>query len=118
MRSIFIPFLFLFFIGKPAQDVTLKLHFDPLQSMPQDTYGMAYVSDGEYIYSIGGGGNILGETNDILAYHIKSNQWEKFPTNNQIKPFTFGWGVYLDEELPQKNLKFLDPIFTKRSMLE
>lgn len=117
---------------------TARLKFQKLKSLPYGRYDMAYATDGELIYLIGGSGHRQNLNSDIFTYLVKYETWLKLrtgepfesrkrgtavflPTQNRIY-LLGGVGEYQSENNPSRNqeylLKDIEYIDTRTKRLE
>lgn len=71
-----------------------RLKFKRLKSMPRGKYDMAYASDGQLLYLIGGAEHRRNLSNNIFTYHTKYRRWLKLRTGKEMEPHRMGSAVY------------------------
>ncbi|MEZ5042689.1 MAG: kelch repeat-containing protein [Saprospiraceae bacterium] len=117
---------------------TARLKFQKLKPLPYGRYDMAYATDGELIYLIGGSGHRQNLNSDIFTYLVKYGTWLKLrtglpfenrkkgaavflPTQNRIY-LIGGVGEYQPDYAPSRNqaylLKDIEYIDTRTKRLE
>lgn len=90
----FYSFLLLILLGGSLIAQPKSLRFQRLKSMPKGKYNMAFASDGEIFYLIGGSGHRKDLSDDIFTYYAKYKIWLKLRTEHKLEPQKMATAVY------------------------
>lgn len=74
-----------------------RLEFDRLKSLPKGRFDMAFASDGELLYILGGQAHRQNFTDDIYTYYARYRKWLKLRTGRPLELQAKSSAVFVPE---------------------
>lgn len=96
MRSLFL-LLVLIVSSEVLVGQDRMLTFDRLKSLPKGRFDMAFASDGQLLYIIGGQTHRHKFTNDIFTYYARYRKWLKLRTEQPVELQAKSSAVFIPE---------------------